>query len=93
MESVRFRDGKAVGVVKRFSCGELVDLVTAYLENDLDDPTLRRLQEHLAGCEGCRRYLAQFRATVGALGALPPEPLAAPARERLLAAFRRRRRP
>lgn len=79
--------------MKRFSCGELVELVTAYLENDLDDPTLRRLQEHLAGCEGCRRYLAQFRATVDALGALPPEPPPAPMRERLLSAFRQRPRP
>ncbi|MFB9676532.1 zf-HC2 domain-containing protein [Streptosporangium vulgare] len=59
-----------VTVVKRFSCEEAVELVTAFLEGDLDEPTRRRFEEHLDGCEGCERYLDQFRVTVEALGRL-----------------------
>ncbi|MEU4538887.1 zf-HC2 domain-containing protein [Streptosporangium sp. NPDC023825] len=59
-----------VKVVKRFSCEEAVELVTAFLEGELDEPTRHRFEEHLGGCEGCERYLDQFRVTVEALGRL-----------------------
>ncbi|GAA4192459.1 hypothetical protein GCM10022252_33880 [Streptosporangium oxazolinicum] len=47
-----------------------MELVTAFLEGALDEPTRHRFEEHLGGCEGCERYLGQFRATVEALGRL-----------------------
>ncbi|WP_440071621.1 anti-sigma factor family protein [Streptosporangium sp. OZ121] len=56
--------------MKRFSCEEAVELVTAFLEGELDEPTRDRFEEHLGGCEGCERYLDQFRVTVEALGRL-----------------------
>lgn len=63
--------------MKRFSCEEAVELVTAFLEGELDGPALHRFEEHLGGCEGCERYLGQFRVTVEALGRLrtaePPD--------------------
>lgn len=93
MESVQDLDGKAVSVVKRFSCDESVELVTAYLEDGLDGPTRDRFAEHLGACEGCARYLAQFRTTLVALGDLQSEGLPGETRERLLSAFRERRRP
>lgn len=93
MKSVQFRDGKAVHVVKRFSCDEWAELVTAYLENELDEPTRGPFEEHLAECESCGRCLHQFRVTVTALGALSPEPLPGAMRDRLLSAFRDRRGP
>ncbi|WP_271216053.1 anti-sigma factor family protein [Streptosporangium carneum] len=77
--------------MKRFSCDEWVELVTAYLENDLDEPTRQRFEEHLAECECCGHYLHQFRVTVTALGALPPDPPPDDMRDRLLSAFRNRR--
>lgn len=80
--------------MKRFSCAELVELVTAYLDGELDDAGRRGFDEHVRGCAPCARHVEGVRATVAALGALPPEPpLPAPARARLLAAFRRSRRP
>lgn len=93
MKSVQFRDGKAVHVVKRFSCDQCGALVTAYMENELDEPTRYLFEEHLADCEGCERYLAQFRVTVDALGGLRPEPLPGEMRDRLLSAFRDLRGP
>jgi anti-sigma factor RsiW len=73
------------------TCDELVELVTAYLDGALDEATERRFAEHLAGCEGCDRYLDQIGRTVHELGRLPADPLDAldpQARDRLLAAFR-----
>ena len=61
--------------MKRFSCDELVELVTAFLENDLDESTRSRFEEHLVGCEGCEHYLDQFRTTVDILGTLRSESL------------------
>lgn len=69
-------------------CNELVELVTAFLDGSLDPETEARFVEHLAICEGCERYLNQFRRTIRELGALPPETLSAQARDSLLDAFR-----
>jgi len=69
-------------------CDEFVELVTAYLEGSLDPDTERRFVEHLAGCDGCDRYLEQIRRTIAALGHLPAVGLAPQARDRLLTAFR-----
>ncbi len=69
--------------MKRFSCEEAVELITAFLEGELDEPARRRFEEHLGGCEGCERYLDQFRVTVEALGRLrTPEAPEAPGRPR-----------
>lgn len=73
------------------NCDEFVELVTAYLEGTLDPATERRFVGHLAECDGCDRYLSQMRATMDALGELPPESLSDDARDRLLSAFRERR--
>jgi len=69
-------------------CDEFVELVTAYLEGALDPATARQFVEHLGRCEGCDRYLDQFRTTIDALGHLPEQSLAPDTRDRLLAAFR-----
>ena len=69
-------------------CDEFVDLVTAYLEGALDPPTEQQFVEHLALCEGCDRYLEQFRTTIAALGHLPAQSLSTDTRDQLLAAFR-----
>jgi anti-sigma factor RsiW len=70
------------------NCDEFVELVTAYLEGALDPETERRFVGHLAECDGCDRYLSQMRATMDALGELPPDSLSGDARDRLLTAFR-----
>jgi anti-sigma factor RsiW len=70
------------------NCDEFVELVTAYLEGVLDPETEQRFVAHLGECDGCERYLSQLRATMDALGELPPESLSADARDRLLTAFR-----
>lgn len=74
--------------MSELTCAELVELVTAHLEHTLAPETEARFLAHLDECEGCERYLAQFRETIRRLGTLPETSLSASARERLLAAFR-----
>lgn len=74
------------------TCEELVELVTAYLEETLPVEDREAFDAHLALCPGCDRYLEQFRTTVDLLGELPEESLSSPGRERLLDAFAQWRR-
>ena len=70
------------------TCAELVELVTDYLEGALDRDTEARFVLHATSCPGCETYLDQFRATIAALGTLPPETLDDRVRDDLLDAFR-----
>jgi anti-sigma factor RsiW len=67
------------------ACAELVELVTAYLDDALPAADRERFEAHGAGCDDCSAYVAQF---VRTLGALPREELEPPALDALLAAFR-----
>jgi anti-sigma factor RsiW len=71
-------------------CDEVVELVTGYLEGVLDTATRTEVEAHLALCPGCEEYLRQMRATIDALGHVPPETLSVGARSALLQAFRHR---
>ena len=71
------------------TCRSLVELLTDYLEGALPDDERARLEEHLAGCEHCTRYLAQIRATMRLSGMLTEEQIQPEAREALLDVYRR----
>src|SRR3954454_11321547 len=75
-------------VTNMISCRELVELVTDYLEDQLDPRQRARFEEHLGACEACITYLDQMRMTIDALGHIPPESLSPDAESELLAAFR-----
>jgi anti-sigma factor RsiW len=45
--------------------------MSAYLDGELTDPRRRRMEDHLARCQRCRRLLASLRETVAAARALP----------------------
>lgn len=76
------------GDTRDLNCDEFVELVTGFLDGALDAEAERRFVDHLAGCDGCDRYLDQIRQTTRSLGSLPPESLSDEARESLLNAFR-----
>lgn len=69
------------------NCRQLVELVTAYLDDRLPGDQRAAFEEHLRLCPGCDRYLMQFRTTVSLLGELPQESISPAARTRLLHAF------
>ena len=70
------------------TCKELVELVTAYLEDALDSDTRARFEAHLEKCDGCRHYLEQFRVTARTLGRIHDEQVDPAFRAKLLRAFR-----
>jgi anti-sigma factor RsiW len=78
--------------VEELSCQELVELVTDYLEGALDERHVRAFERHLTGCDGCTRYLEQFRTTIRLAGTLIPDDLTPEAETALLQAFRGWRR-
>jgi anti-sigma factor RsiW len=69
-------------------CIELVELVTAYLDDSLDPDTRARFDLHLLECDGCENYLQQVRATIGTIGGIQADQLDPAFRGRLLDAFR-----
>lgn len=72
---------------RELACQEVVELVTAYLDDALDPADRERFEEHLVFCDGCQNYLEQIRTTVQLTGQLerefPPE-----LQEQMLEAFR-----
>ena len=62
------------------ACIEVVELLSAYLDGQLDDELRRRVDDHLAGCDGCTAALGQFetvkrlagRLTAGDVASLEP---------------------
>jgi predicted anti-sigma-YlaC factor YlaD len=69
-------------------CRDLVELLTDYLEGAMPDADRARLEEHLAGCEGCTRYLEQMRITIRLTGALTDDAIPPDGRDELLGVFR-----
>ena len=69
------------------SCQELVELVTDYLEGALSRRDRARFEAHIAACDNCREYLAQFEQTIALTGTLREDDVAPAARDALLAQF------
>jgi anti-sigma factor RsiW len=70
------------------TCRQFVEIVTDYLEQQLDEARQLWTEEHLAGCDACRAYLEQMRQTIAALRGLGDSTLDPAQRERILAAMR-----
>lgn len=71
------------------SCEEVVRLVWAYLDDEIDDERRRRVREHLALCGPCRDHFTfdgAFLRSVARLIDVPDD--AAPLRARVLEALR-----
>ena len=73
---------------RELACRDIVELVTAYLEHELDPNDRERFEEHLVFCDGCGTYLEQMRATIAATGRIQRVALPAELEQRLLEAFR-----
>ena len=70
-------------------CREVVELVTAYLDDALEPGPRAALERHLAGCPHCTEYLAQIKLVRDAAGRVEPEDVAPEARQDLMALYDR----
>jgi anti-sigma factor RsiW len=66
----------------------VVEIITDYLEDALPAEDRRRVEEHLAICEGCTSYLEQMRETIRLTGMAPEEQIPEEQKQRLVEAFR-----
>ena len=44
-------------------CRQLFDLISPYLDKELEEGSCEEIAQHMAGCEACRRYVESMRAT------------------------------
>jgi anti-sigma factor (TIGR02949 family) len=56
-------------VIAGLSCGDVLDRLSDYLDEDLAPADRASVEEHLRGCEGCARFGGELRSTVRALRA------------------------
>jgi anti-sigma factor RsiW len=70
------------------NCRQVVELMTDYIEGALSSRDRTRFEEHIAGCDGCRAYLAELQTTRRILGRLADEPVPASVEKDLLETFR-----
>lgn len=80
VDPIRDKDGDLV-------CVDVVELVTAYIEGELDPKTAAAVERHLADCPKCQTYLQQMGETVRRLGRLPAITISAEVRAELARAF------
>ena len=70
------------------NCRQVVELMTDYLDGALAAEARARFEEHIAGCDGCRAYLAQLKATREVVGRLAEESVPKAVEDELVKAFR-----
>ena len=74
---------------RRFTCEEMVELVTDYLEGSLTRRDRRRFEAHLSGCDHCTEFLQQMQTTIALTGSLAEEDASPIRQSELLTLFRR----
>ena len=75
-------------ISNRFTCRDLVELVTDYLEGSLTPTDRARFDQHLALCDGCRYHLEQMKTTIRLTGRLTEDRITPEAERDLLKVFR-----
>ena len=72
-----------------YSCQEMIEVVTNYLDDALPHAEHERFERHLSYCAGCNTYVEQIRETIRQTGMVPREESLPPAlREVIVAQFR-----
>jgi anti-sigma factor (TIGR02949 family) len=72
-----------------FSCQEMIEVVTNYLDDALPPDEWQRFERHLSYCAGCSTYVDQMRETIRQTSMVPREESLPPAlREEIVAQFR-----
>jgi anti-sigma factor RsiW len=71
---------------RELACQQVVELVTAYLDDALDPADRECCEEHLVFCDGCENYLEQMRTAIRLTGRVEDE-LPAALEAELLEAF------
>jgi len=72
-----------------FSCQEMIEVVTSYLDDALPPDEQQKFERHLSYCAGCTTYVDQMRETIRQTSMVPRQESLPPAlREEIVAQFR-----
>ena len=74
------------------TCHEVIELLSNYIDDALTAEERRRVDEHLALCDGCTTYLEQMRETIRLSGMVSEDQVPESEKAALLDAFRDWRR-
>ena len=74
-------------VQRDYTCREVVELVSEYLEGAMSPERMCAFELHLNFCDGCFTFLDQFRATTSIARVVPEEQIPDGIRDELLRAF------
>ena len=74
-----------------YTCREVVELVTEYLDGAMTPDERAALEVHLHYCDGCATFLEQIRTSAALAGGITAEQIPEDVTEALRAAFRARR--
>lgn len=69
-------------------CRDIVELLSEYLDGQLDPATAEALEAHLADCQECTAFINTYRGTLRMTRQLREEQLPPALRERLLTFLR-----
>jgi anti-sigma factor RsiW len=69
-------------------CVDLVELVTEWMEGELDDDVRAHVEQHLVVCAPCTAYVTQIRQAIRVMRDLAADAPPPAAREELLRLFR-----
>lgn len=75
-------------VEQGYSCEEVVELATEYLEGAMTPGQMTRFELHLNLCDGCFSFLEQVRTTAAMARVLPEQEIPDDMKTKLLTAFR-----
>lgn len=75
-------------VEQGYSCQEVVELATEYLEGAMTPGQMTRFELHLNLCDGCFSFLEQVRTTAAMARVLPEQEIPDDMKTKLLTAFR-----
>lgn len=75
-------------VERGYSCQEVVELASDYLEGAMTTEQMTRFELHLNLCDGCSTFVDQVRATVAMARVLPEEEIPDELKGKLLEAFK-----
>ncbi len=75
-------------VQREYTCQEVVELASEYLEGAMTPEQMTRFELHLNLCDGCFSFVEQVRATAGMAGRLSEDQIPDEMKTKLLAAFR-----
>ena len=64
-------------------CVEVRKLSSDYIDDELDEAALEKVNTHLEWCRPCQSFFATLRATIGLLGSSKKQEASASFRERL----------